>query len=738
MKRLHIFLTLLVVAFLPYSVALFTGQQLGPTEHIQTMVTSDAPKPDYGWDILQADGVLQFLPWRDLVFESWSRGESPMINPYQLAGQPLTANSQSGGFYPPHILFAFVPGSTGFKIILLGVLHALVAGAGLFRLLRNLKVSESGALLGAATFALSQFMVAWAPLASVPSTVAWIPWILAGILAENRKTGFFQVSLATAMMLLAGHLQFAFYGLFAAGLLTIWSLATSRKAAALIPLVAIMVGAAVAFPQVSLALKNSQTSHRKNVPDEVGYEGYSRLVLAPFEALSLVNPKFLGDPSVKNEALGESGARTGFWPMMIKGGANPAESALWISPIALTLALFALLRKRHKETDFPTCAPAVVIILLGVLLAFGSPLNRLLFFQLPGWSATGSPGRAHMLIVLGMCMLAAIGFDGIQMKNDGSKKWLAIALVPLVLLGLGFNVMNMLGGMLAEPGNDGITNLIAATTKPHLPGIAFSALVASIVLLAILSKKLPAYAALPAGLLALTLVGQRPLSGKPLEIPKLDVLPQERVFFVSQNWTMAQTPKAKMPPNLASLARVHDLFGYDSILDKGFVDKLQAALGESPAPPENGNMMIPRIKDGGLFSNKDAGAALHQLGVRDPVFVDSGGALRDTRLEFAGGKSEITYDGYDHQIISCAPGTTQILVRDRFFDGMTTSTPNTTVENQDGWRLIKTDGKQATIRIDYPGRRNVIPVIIGVLILFAGLIATNRKHESIAPTTGTE
>ena len=303
MKRWHIFLLLFVVAFMPYASALLSGQNLGPTEHIQTMVTPGAPKPDYGWDILQADGVLQFLPWRDLVFDAWRHGEAPILNPYQLAGQPLTANSQSGGFYPFHILFAFVPGSTGFKVILLGILHLFIAGLGLFTLLRNLKVSEAGSLLGATAFALSQFMVAWAPLASVPTTVAWIPWLLAGILTTDKKVGFFQVSLATALMLLAGHLQFAFYGLFAAFLVWAWAISRNRQVTMLIPLVAIGVGALVAMPQVSLVLKNSQTSHRKNVPTEEGYQGYTTGVLAPYEALSLISPKFMGDPSIKEREL---------------------------------------------------------------------------------------------------------------------------------------------------------------------------------------------------------------------------------------------------------------------------------------------------------------------------------------------------------------------------------------------------------------------------------------------------
>ena len=433
MKRWQLLLLLFIVAVFPYGKALVSGHNLGPTDHIQTMVTPEAPIPNYGWDILQADGVIQFLPWRDLVFDSWRKGEAPIMNPYQLAGQPLTANSQSGGFYPLHMIFAFVPGSTGLKIIFLGILHLFITGLGMFTLLRNMKVSENGAVVGAIGFSLSQFMIAWAPLASVPTTVAWIPWILAGILAGNRRVGFFQIAIATAMMMLAGHLQFAFYGLFAAFLLAGWEIVQSRKAIALLPFAAMGVGLLVSFPQVSLVLQNSQTSHRKNIPTEEGYQGYTTGVLAPFEAIGFISPKLMGDPSVLNIELEGSGVHTGFWPMLIKRGANPAESALWISPAVLTLAFLGLFIKRRKDSGESSAVPAALLLILGGLLAFGSPLNRLLFFYFPGWSATGSAGRAHVLIVLGLCIAGAIGFDRLSAKNDGSKKWFGLCLVPLVM-----------------------------------------------------------------------------------------------------------------------------------------------------------------------------------------------------------------------------------------------------------------------------------------------------------------
>ena len=538
------------------------------------------------------------------------------------------------------------------------------------------------------------------------------------------------------MMLLAGHLQFAFYGMFAAFLVWAWTMFARRKVAALVPLLALLLGLVVALPQVGLVLKNSSTSHRKNVPTFEGYDGYRKGVLAPYEALSLVNPKLLGDPSVKTADLSDPNVPSGYWSMFTKLGANPAECALWISPVVLTLAILALFSKRNRDSEDPTIVPGALLIGLGVLLAFGSPLNQLLFFYFPGWSATGSPGRAHVLIVLGLCILGAIGFDRLIAKNDGSKKWMALALVPLVLLGLGFNVLNLLGGVLAQPGDDSLAKIISLTTKPHLPGIAFSALLSAIVILLIVSKKLPQIALVPTVLLIFTLLDQHPLSGKPLEIPQLNIPFQERAVFVSRNWNMVQTPEANMPPNMASLARVHDLFGYDSILDKAFVEKLKSALGNEPAPNENGNTMFPRLKTGENFS-PEVTAALAKLGASKIDRQHPGSMTENVRVVATTDRKSgqepgaaIGYDGYDHQLLAVKPGTTRILIKDRFYPGMTTPTPNTTIEDEDGWRLIKTDGNQTKIRIDYPGRKNFIGVIIGIALLLVGYVLAIRKHES--------
>ncbi len=717
-RRLPILL-LFVAALIPFLPALIGGKQLGPTEHIQAMVGGSAPS--YGWDVLQADGVLQFWPWRDLVFDSWRSGQMPLVNPYQLAGQPLAGNSQSGAFYPLHILFAFVPGSVPFKMLLLGVIHGFLAGLGVFVWLRRHSVSATGAVVAGVGFTMSQFMIAWAPLASVPTTVAWIPWALAGVAAPTASRKVAEVGLAVGMLLLAGHLQFAAYGLMAVGVASLVGVLRDQKS--ILGLVGIVVGVVIAWPQVSLVLANSANSHRKNLPTEEGYSAYVASALKPFEALSIAHPRLLGDPSAPNEALGDSGLPNAYWPMYAKVGSNPAECALWVSPVVIALALVVLFAsdKTAKSSSHPDTGSEsasfslarekwlsmntpVLIASIGFLLATGTGFNRLLFFYFPGWSATGSPGRALVLIVLGVCAMAGFGFDLLPERAD--KKWFGLTAIPILLLAIGFNGMNMAGSSLGVADLD---KIVAVCTRTQLPLVAMTSLLGAVMVAVVVRQRSLAAVGLA---VVFTAAWQFPLSGKPVELPKLDVPAQQRVAFESKAWNIAKTPQAFWPPNLASVARVHDLFGYDSILDGRFVNKLKETIGAEPAPPENGNMMLWRPKEGEANRINCALGTLRFYtliegmsgAASEPAEHDDGG-----RVEFGG---KILEDGYDHQTVELGvSGVTASSIDDRYFEGMTTDTDGCSVQDSDGFRIVQCKEGITKVTLRYPGPK---PIFLGL------------------------
>lgn len=110
MRRLVLLLVL--ATGIPFLWVLLQGHTLGPWDQVGPMasLTGQRAESTKAWDVLQADACLQFYPWRDLVFESWGAGRVPFWNPYSLCGTPLLANSQSGGFYPPHIVWGILQG----------------------------------------------------------------------------------------------------------------------------------------------------------------------------------------------------------------------------------------------------------------------------------------------------------------------------------------------------------------------------------------------------------------------------------------------------------------------------------------------------------------------------------------------------------------------------------------------------------------------------------------------------
>ena len=69
--------------------------------------------------------------------------------------------------------------------------------------------------------------------------------------------------------------------------------------------------------------------------------------------------------------------------------------------------------------------------------------------------------------------------------------------------------------------------------------------------------------------------------------------PHDRVFFVNEDWSFFSAVPTEMMPNFATIARVRDVAGYDSLLDRETVELLRAVnRGNDPAPPVNGNIML--------------------------------------------------------------------------------------------------------------------------------------------------
>ena len=149
------------------------------------------------------------LPLRTVAAALTRRHGLPEWNPLIHGGQPLLSNPNYAWFYPPTWLALVLPAH--WSMSLLVVLHAGIAFAGAWRLLRRLGCDPPAAGLGAMGFAASPWFLPLAHTFNFLCATAWLPWLLAAGLAalraQSRAEGAraaFAAAAFLALQLLAG------------------------------------------------------------------------------------------------------------------------------------------------------------------------------------------------------------------------------------------------------------------------------------------------------------------------------------------------------------------------------------------------------------------------------------------------------------------------------------------------------------------------------------------------------
>lgn len=731
---------LLLLPLLPLWSAL-SGKAIGPWDQIRQMAPWSGQPSGQPWDVLQADGALQFYVWRDLVFEAWSKLQIPLWNPYELAGTPLLANSQSGALYPPHILMGVFHIPTQWAILLLAWAHLALAGLGTYRLVRVLGANDTGALLAGASFALSPFLVTWTTLASVVSTVAWIPWVLAHSLefleasGPARQRAWGGLAACVAMMLLAGHLQFAAYGAIAALVVALFKFRAGAKPLGMWAL-ACVVGIAIASPQLVPVLQYGQFSHRRTGPTEEGFQAYSASGLRGWQFGNLVNPQSLGDP---REMAGEARVST-YWPALVKPGDNFAESA--VSPGAVAVAFLCMLPFCWRSAKAASGVAAFGIF--GLLVAAGGPVAKAMYFLIPGWASTGSPGRAIVLFVLAACVLAGIAasslFDPQTRPRTPKPIQLGALLFVFVTAGtLGIGV----SGAQTPAGVDN-ASFQALVGMSATNGLMMTLLMAAIAvqpaLLGFFRSRGPGGSPsvlVVLGVCACALLAKAHTwitTGDPLPSVReaIGAKPFERVAFINEPWDLILALPATVPPNLAALQRVHELGGYDSLLHRDTVEMLREVDGKDPAPAANGNMMF--VKPG--FDREKLGEA----GVTRAITMGDGGQLVSEdiagpgRASLEGGSAFIVAEDFASVTVE-ATGPGELILRDRMMPGWTAEIDGKAAELPEGrWMRVQVPAGKHTVQFRYrpPGFAPCLFVaILGIGVLsFATRTPRPREREA--------
>lgn len=545
------------------------------------------------WDPLVYDGIGQFYPWRAYGFGQMRQGRIPLWNPYQMCGQPFLANGQSALLYPGNAAFWFMP--TGKAFAATAWLHLTLAGLFAYGLLRKLGASIGASVAAGITFTFSNWQAAWLHLPTFLCTSAWMPaamWASLSVVRDRSRAAWLGLASAVTMALLAGHLQVAVYVVMAATAAALYAargLGLRQAAGALaLAVAAPALAVLVASPQLSATLDLARRSHRSGGATSEGYAAYTAYAVAPAGVMGLISPGHAGVPTdPERPYMGVTRGKMLF---------NYAEGACYVGLLALLLGAVGLAGRGGGFMG-----------LLGGLawsIALGTPVAAVLYFGVPGFSGSGSPGRILVVWSLAAAGLVATGID-CAIRGVATKRLVAGVGGVLVLAALAFAASWRAAAELQTSVGWGQAPAMAA-----LAALGFGALLAG--------KRLSL--GLRHGIVCAVLAADLFAAGMPLyhTAPEAAVYPASptveaikaraghgRAAAVNASWSFAG-PRAALPPNAAMVYGFRDVQGYDSLMPAAVKRTLTEVTGADPSPPEVGNM---------VFLRREAAPAAGKLGV---------------------------------------------------------------------------------------------------------------------------
>lgn len=284
------------------------------------------------------------------------------------------------------------------------------AGIGAYILGRALRLRFGAALFLGMAWMLSGHVVTLIHAGHFQKVVAlgWMPWCIAGAVmiadphaAPRRARGMACLAAGLGLMFLGGHPQIAYASIGLAGLYGLYALTGRRllRYAAgrhlLFLAGAIVLGLLFGAAQLLPGIEMSALSNRS---DGVSFAEAVETSYPPGELMELVVPRWKGS-SVRGDVY------TGDWGQRIVSD--------YVGKIVLGLAMIALIGSgsRFNQVLF-WLAMAAGSLIVGV--GDATPVYRILYELLPGFSSFRSPGTFMCVAMLSFAVLAGYGVDLIE------------------------------------------------------------------------------------------------------------------------------------------------------------------------------------------------------------------------------------------------------------------------------------------------------------------------------------
>lgn len=349
-----------------------------------------------------ADASSQFYPWRYLAVKLMKQGRPPLWNSYEFSGTPLLGIPSSAALYPLNFLFFIFPFNLAWTILV--IMQPFLAGTFFYLFLKNKNLSKIASLLGAVCFSFGSYFLLSTELSVLGHTALWFPLALLAVdklFKKPRFLWFLILTFSLTMSLLAGFVQFVFYGYVLIFLYSVFCFFTNRKEKKISFL---MVIGCLVF---ALLLSSVQILPFFDLLKEFGrIEVYGKMKVItrffiPYRQLAMFfAPDYFGNPGTKN-----------YW-----GEINYYEFCGYFGVTALFLILYLLYSHKKKREAFFWLA----IGLISLFFALENPLSAAPYnLKIPILSSL-LPARLLFVVSISASVLAAFGLE--RLIKDYRKK----------------------------------------------------------------------------------------------------------------------------------------------------------------------------------------------------------------------------------------------------------------------------------------------------------------------------
>jgi hypothetical protein len=378
--------------------------------------------------------------------EQWrASGQLPLWNPMIMDGLPYIAVVTHGDvLYPTSFLRWFWSAD---KVTDFGfVLHYILAGLFMYLLLRRLRISWVGSVVGGLAYQLSGIIVSYARPGHdgklfVSTMLPLACLALLAALRDRRGWGYPLLSVAVALCLLSPHVQTTYYLLIATGLFSLYLTFGEPTTEPLgqrltrlgLVLIAVIAGFGVAMPQIMPFLQYIPHS-----PRAVAYSG-------AFENAASYGVPW--DHVLGFMIAGFTGESGTYW------GSNPIKlHSEYLGLPVVALAILGLARGGPDRRRLIWWMGGICVLFLLIALSNATPFYRLWWSVMPYVRKTRAPGMVFFVVAFCTALFAGLGANRLEQKDgEGHVRAWLIAAGVIALLGIA-GVFGHLAEAMAQPG----------------------------------------------------------------------------------------------------------------------------------------------------------------------------------------------------------------------------------------------------------------------------------------------